>query len=336
MIPVFRPTVRRADMEAVLYQLVEDALAPGDVSRAFASELAGVCGALRGVVLRDLERAVSVVCDSLGLVSGDRVAVMPLLPSVYGDVFSSRGIEVVLVDVDVEAASPLGLDGLADVKAVFWGVPLGVVPDMRAFSALGVPVVMDLSQGLGALWQGEPVGSFADFVIVGLEESGVVTSAGGAFAGVVSRRFSSAFKACVEKLPGFVFLSDMNAALGKTQLAQLDYFLERRREIFDFFSSSLMQSRHSAFGPGADGSSDVAFSFPVVLSSSVRAVLDYAKKQGVEVLMAFEDSVFTRFRSDDLCKGAELLVSSCVIFPLYPLLSRESVEFVSKVIATLP
>ncbi|MEM5948693.1 DegT/DnrJ/EryC1/StrS family aminotransferase [Spirochaetia bacterium 38H-sp] len=336
LIPVFRPTVRRVDMEAVLYQLVEDALAPGEVSEAFADGLADFCGASQGVVLRDLERAISLVCDSLGLVSGDKVAVMPLLSSVYGNVFVSRGIDVVFVDVVPSSGFPVSFDGLDGVKAVFWGIPLGVVPDMSFFSSLGVPLVMDLSQGLGALWNGESVGGFADFVVVSLEESGIITSAGGAFAGVVSRKFVSGFKGAVASLPSFYFLSDMNAALGKTQLAQFDFFISKRREIFDFFTSALMQSRHSGFGPGADGGTDVPFSFPVVLSSSIKDVMVYAKKQGVEVMRIFGDSLWSGFESDVFCKGAELLVSSCIVFPLYPLLSHESVELISRVIATLP
>ncbi|ADN01829.1 DegT/DnrJ/EryC1/StrS family aminotransferase [Spirochaeta thermophila] len=336
-IPLFRPSIRRRDMEAVLAQMVDERLAPGEVSRTFARDLSKVLGAVDGVAFREYERALLTLMGVLELSPGDRILASPLLPAVYGEVWARLGVDVVVADVDPRTGDPRGVEDLVDgVRAVFWNLPLGVVPHMGTLASLGVPLVLDVSQGVGASWEGAPVGTSASYVVVSLESDGIITTGGGAVIGGCGRKEAQVLARVRAEIHFGNLLSDMNAALGMTQLAQLDEFLERRRGIWDVYLDALMRSRHSGFSSVHEGAVSVPWTFPVLLSSERKAAFQYAKKQGVEAGDAFQDTLIACFDVGRSCPGAEELLRRCLIFPLYPIMSRERVQRVARVIASLP
>jgi perosamine synthetase len=128
----------------------------------------------------------------------------------------------------------------------------------------------------------------------------------------------------------------------------------------------LQKSRHLALAPaaGADGGYDgVSYGFPVLLREGLREVRQYAAKKNVDTQPAFRDSVIavnTAPAEGHVASGdadpdvgagagpaqlataershphARDLLWRCLLFPLYPSLTRKDVHLICKVLSTLP
>jgi dTDP-4-amino-4,6-dideoxygalactose transaminase len=220
--------------------------------------------------------------------------------------------------------------------AVIVDTALGFCPDLEGLSALGIPMVEDVSQGLGAHTGDRRAGTFGSYTVVGLEPEHIITAGGGALVLAGGRKEQSALKSELEALPAEVLLPDVNSALGLTQIRELERFLDRRREVAAPFARAVAGSRHRMPAQPGDGE-NVFYSFPVVLETGMKEVVAYARKHDVEVVAAFAESVLSR-RGDleESLPQAAAYYLRCVRFPLYPLLRNSEAERISRILATLP
>jgi len=367
MILFSRPSIKRRDMDAVLSCMVEDTLGPGERTRAFCAALGEYLGMQEGGAFREYRRAVRAAFLSLELAPGSRPAISVLAPRAYYEVAVELGLAPILFDV--EASSGV-IDGAALEQALPEGIaavvldhPLGFVPDHEAVYALGVPVIEDISHALGAHDGTRLVGSGARFSVMALETDCIITTGGGAVVLPGARKERSALRNHITELESDTMLPDMNAALGLTQMKELPKFIERRMEISAYFQKAIAPGAHKSLQQRGDAE-NLCYAFPVVLETGVGSVIDYAKKNKVVVQPAFGDSILThliRLRAADEVQANEVQVENaedaqhafltpdpdsfpvardlarrCVLFPIYPTLSRQEVETVSRVLSTLP
>ncbi len=330
-------------MNSVLTCMVSDQLGPGVRLDEFTSELARRLDGASAIAVREYERAITLAFDSLGLGSGDKLLISPLAPAVYADVLRARGIEPVFCEVD-QSTGMLDIDmaermvGDASPKAILLDCPLGAADSLDRFVQLETPIVEDASHGLGAGENSPTIGTIGRYTILSLEPEAVFTTGGGAAVVARGRAERSALKKAVEVLRPTALLPDMNAALGLAQIRSLDSYIARRREVADLFRRSAMRGRHRSL---AGSESSVPFAFPVLLDGAAKDVIGYARKKDVEVVWAFAESVMAIADSWDACTAeafpnASALLLRCVLFPLYPTLTKGDVERISRVLSTLP
>jgi dTDP-4-amino-4,6-dideoxygalactose transaminase len=339
-IPIVRPSIKRADMDSVLTCMVSDSLGPGALGQKLVKDMCEYLGLAGGAALREYGRAVKLSLVSLGLERGARVLISPLAPRVYWDAFADLGIEAVFSDVEGDngclgpsAPEPHLAGGLA---AIVVHANLGFAPAMDALAEYGVPLIEDISCAVGAHTGTKKLGSFGNYVIVSLEPEGVITAGGGVLLLGKGRKELAALSGFTGELPGDVFLPDFNAALGITQVKNIERFIERRREIASVFSHAVMQSRHKILTQGGEGE-NVFFSFPVLLDSGMKDVQAYARKKGVETEGAFHNAIITRLPQEDLpFPAARSFFLRCLLFPLYPALTKTGIGQIEKLLSTLP
>jgi dTDP-4-amino-4,6-dideoxygalactose transaminase len=133
-----------------------------------------------------------------------------------------------------------------------------------------------------------------------------------------------------------LFLPDFNSALGITQIKTVERFIERRKEIAQVFSRAVMQSRHKILIQKGEGE-NIYYSFPIVIDSGMKDVQSYARKKGIETKPAFTGSIIA-FLPEDERKWpvAASLLLRCLLFPLYPTLTKLGIGQIEKVLTTLP
>lgn len=334
-------------MDSVLTCLVNDTLGPGEKSSELAAAVAHYLGIGGGVSLRERSRAFSIALDHLDLRPGAKLAMDPLLPAVYHDVVVNHGLEPLYVDV-AEHVPCIDAGLLEDLDeppgAVVTHTSLGFVPDMERIERLGVPILEDISEGLGSNTGDRPAGSYGRFVIVAMEPDSIVTAGGGALLLASTKADAARLKSAVDQLPGDARLPDMNAALGLTQLKQIERFISRRAELAAAFTRAVMRGRHSVPSQPGDAQ-NVHFSFPVLLSGAVVDVRAYCRKKGVETELAHADTIFALTRNHDAdtkplerdaYPHSRAAALRCLRFPLYPALTGNEAESVQRVLSTLP
>ena len=327
-------------MGSVLSCIVSDKLGPGEISRELVSRASQLLGHAGGATLCNTYLGLSAALEALGLVSGDPVIIPALAPSVWLRVLSDKGLQPLVADVEPESASidPQEVGRLVQkgAKAILVHHTLGVIVDVEALRAHGLPILEDASQGLGGKLGENACGSKADICLISLEPENIVTCGGGALVLVKTRQLLTVLRRIVEGSPLYSPLADMNAALGISQVAALENFVRVRRDVTAVFSQSLAKSRHRSLVPRMEAE-NVFSSFPVCLKDGMKEARQYALKKNVDTIPAFADAVAAL---DDgpgsQCVNARSLVLRCVLFPLYPMLGKRDVEAVCKVLATLP
>ncbi len=133
-------------------------------------------------------------------------------------------------------------------------------------------------------------------------------------------------------------MTDMNAALGSVQLANLPEDSSVRRSINSLYRDSLMRTEHRQFGLSLADFEGSAQAFAVFLNSKPEDSVAFAKKYGVPVQMTFKDSIAASYDGDIFSDFpvAAAMCSRTVSFPVYPFLKKEEMEMTAKVIAHLP
>lgn len=343
-VPVFRPFIKRRDMDAVLTSLVSDAANTGVETEAFVAEALEVVACEAGAAFRELSRGVRVAIDALELAPGSRIALPVLAPALYARAIREAGHEPVLLDCleanpCLDAAEAARLHAESPLAAIFVCFSLGFRPDMAALRGLGLPLLVDLSESVSPALAAGGV-DCGDIALFGLEANHLLTAGGGVLVAAKGRKEALALGRACADLPAGAYLQDLNAALGRSQLRQLDYFMQKRDEMRELFRRSALRGRHQLPIPVGEGAA-VPYGFPLLVQSSVPEVQAYARKKNVETCLAFAASVIHDNQASPDFEPRRFprsygFLMRCLLFPLYPGMTGKELEMIDKVIASLP
>jgi perosamine synthetase len=337
-IALFKPTIKRKDMDSVLTCLVSDQIGPSALADDLIQIISEDLGTVGGCALREFPRALSLLIDALKLSEGDSVIISPLAPQIYCRVFAEKGIVPLYADVDAKGAmDPAKAASLMDQnpKVLFVVHPMGFLQPMEELEQLGLPLVEDISQSLGAELNGRKGGSWGTYVLLGMEFHHIITSGGGTLLLCRGDEEKVSLEEKHSELSGESFLTDMNGSLGLVQWAQLDVFLEKRRQLAELFDRSSSRGRHIPFKP-VEGENPSWYAYPLYLKDSLKEIRQYARKKGVETAMAFAGTCIDFMEDRSACPVASRLAMGTLLFPLYPMMGQKNGELISRVLTTLP
>ncbi|HAK46590.1 MAG TPA: DegT/DnrJ/EryC1/StrS aminotransferase family protein [Spirochaeta sp.] len=338
-ISVYKPSIKRKEMDAVLNCMVSDRIGFGKSASQLVKDLSDYLGLKGGHAFKEYYRAIKTAVNGLGLEKGDAVIVSALAPNLYVMVLEEAGLEPLIADVDQDSSLidiELIESAAEDAKAIIVNYEMGFVPDMERISETGLTVIEDISMALGARIEENKAGTFSRFTVINMDEDGLITTGGGAAVLASSRKDVSILNEIANGFHPSVFLPDMNASLGIVQLKHLEEYLESRDEIADIFTKSLMRSKHKKLIQ-KDEAVNVNYSFPVVLETGIHEVSAYARKKNVLTESAFSGSVAAYSEEvQSNCPNAKKLLMRCVNFPLYPMLGKSNIAVISRVLSSLP
>ncbi|MFQ6103587.1 MAG: DegT/DnrJ/EryC1/StrS family aminotransferase [Candidatus Glassbacteria bacterium] len=328
-----RPTIADDDIEAVARTLRSGWLSQGEEVRSLEAELARMVGMRGGVCVSSGTAALHLALVAVGVREGDRVA-MPgyCCPSVLHAVRLAGGLPV-LVDID-----PLKLVIDADdlVKKVRGGVRalilvhlLGYPGPVEIRKDLGVDIafIEDCAQSLGASVDSAPVGSFGDVGVFSFYATKLITTGEGGM--VVSDDVEllsrvGEMRSARTGGNGISFnytMSDVQAALGRSQLAKLNSFLEKRKRLAGLYRSELADC-NLRFIEEIKGREPAHYRFVVgIEGKDLQDVITGMAKRRIECRRPFEEPVFMLLGENNLI-GCRLAYSKLLSLPIYPSLGE--------------
>jgi len=270
MIPYGRQNIIDADIAAVVEVLQSDWLTQGPGIAEFETTVAQACQARHGVAVCNATSALHIACLALGVGPGDLVWTSPNTFVASANCARYCGADIDFVDIDPHTLN-LCPARLADKLRSARGagrLPKVVVAvhfagrscDMQAIAALaaeyGFRIIEDASHAVGAEYRGLPVGacqysditvfSFHPVKIITTAEGGLLTTNDTALASHLARLRSHGIVQGSEQLGdepagaweyqqvelGFNYrMTNLQAALGVSQMARLDAFIARRRRL---------------------------------------------------------------------------------------------------------
>ncbi len=274
-IPYGRQEVTRADIAAVEAVLRSDFLTQGPAVPRFEVALAAACGAKHAVAANSATSALHLACLALGLGPGDALWTSPnsFVASANCGLYCGARVDFVDIDPRTYNMCPHALEAkLRAAKAP----PKVVVPvhfagqpcDMAAIGALaqqyGFRVLEDASHAVGARDAGAPVGACAhsDIAVFSFHPVKIVTTGEGGAAltrdDALAARMALLRSHGVTRDPGLMThapegpwcyqqvalgfnhrMTDMQAALGASQLERLGVIMLRRRTIAARYDAAL-------------------------------------------------------------------------------------------------
>ena len=178
------------------------------------------------------------------------------------------------------------------------GHPADLDPIVDAAHGHGLPVIEDVSESLGARYQGRPLGSLGDLACFSFNGSKVVTAGGGGM--VVTRRRDWAERArflttqakadpleYVHHEVGYNYrLPNLNAALGLAQMEQLPAVLAAKRRIADTYRAACAAWPGVAAMPSAPWAESTFWLFTLRLADATLKerdrVLSHLNRAGIQ------------------------------------------------------
>lgn len=280
MIPYGRQHVTEADIQAVTEVLRSDFLTQGPAVPRFEQAVAEHVGSRHAVAVNSATSALHIACAALGLGPGDWLWTSPITFVASANCALYCGAQVDFVDIDPRTYNlcPKQLRRKLEAAKTQGRLPKIVVPvhfsgqscDMAAIHALaleyGFKVVEDASHAIGARFRGQPVGNcrYSDITVFSFHPVKIITSAEGGMAltndaqiaGRMELLRSHGMTRDPERMEGdphgpwyyqqidlgFNYrMTDMQAALGTSQLSRLDEYLERRHVLASRYDSLLAE-----------------------------------------------------------------------------------------------
>ncbi|AHL32871.1 spore coat protein [Pseudomonas brassicacearum] len=268
--PYGRQSINQADIDAVMEVLTSPWLTQGPTIERFEKALAEHCQANHAIAVCNATAALHIACLAAGLGPGDRLWTSPNTFVASANCGRYCGAEVDFVDIDpgtLNLDAKLLADKLATAelagklpKIVVAVAFAGQSCDMQAISQLsaryGFTLIEDAAHGVGASYLGRPVGcgqyaamtifSFHPVKIITSAEGGMVLTNHAEFAERLRRLRSHGITGDPRQMSvpdtglwyyqqlelGFNYrMTDLHAALGLSQLARLDAFVARRRQL---------------------------------------------------------------------------------------------------------
>ncbi|UXZ95004.1 UDP-4-amino-4,6-dideoxy-N-acetyl-beta-L-altrosamine transaminase [Pseudomonas phytophila] len=270
MIPYGRQDITQADIDAVVGVLQSDFLTQGPMVPKFEGMIADYCNAKHALAVNSATSALHIACLALGLGPGDLLWTTPVtfVASANCGLYCGARVDFVDIDprtynLDVEALEHKLLEAQRNdqLPKVLVAVHLCGQPcDMERIHALsqqfGFRVIEDASHAIGGKYQGLPIGncrysditvfSFHPVKIITTAEGGMVTTNNAQLAQKMGLLRSHGITRDPEQMThdadgpwyyqqidlGFNYrMTELQAALGVSQMGRLDDYVARRHEL---------------------------------------------------------------------------------------------------------
>ncbi|WP_332446710.1 DegT/DnrJ/EryC1/StrS family aminotransferase [Sphaerochaeta sp.] len=341
LIPFYKPTLRRKDMDAVLQTMVDERIGPGERKNAFLKEFCAQVGAQGGIVVRSFPQALRNALLLCQLPQGSTIGVSALSPQIYATIAEELGYHLELGDIDPEHGCLSVYEAKrlveAGCSALLIHEPMCQIPHLADYRQFGVRVIEDISQSFASAYDDQVAGSWGDLILCSFEEDSVISTAGGAALVYKNEQDGVLLRRLFKPLQEFEELPDLNAALGIIQLAGLDEHIAKRREFHALFSKALLKTQHKLYGIGNIDFQPNGYGFCVILDSKAEEAIKFANKYQVSAKKTFSESLIKPFLDCfDLYPNAIPPALRSLSLPIYPFLKQSDVELLMKVISHLP
>lgn len=260
LLPYGRQVIDEADIEAVVSVLRSVWVTTGPMVEAFERAFAGFVGAEHAVSVSSGTAALHTAMAALGVGPGDEVIVPPITFAATANAVVFQGGTPVFADVDPDTLllDPAEVERLitprtrAVVAVDYAGQPCDYAALRQIAARHGAVLVADACHALGAEDRGRRAGTLADLNVFSFHpvkhlttgEGGMITTSSAEYAERM-RRFRNhcitrdhhertahgAWRYEITGLGWNYRLTDIQCALGGSQLTKVDGWLQRRREI---------------------------------------------------------------------------------------------------------
>jgi perosamine synthetase len=371
MIPYGKQTIEQDDIQAVVDVLQSDFLTTGPKIAEFEQTVADYVGAKYAVAISNGTSALHAACFAAGIGPGDEVITTPLTFAASANCVLYCGGTPVFADVDPKTYNIDPEDirrKITDRTKAIIAVHLAGQPcDMDAIHSIarehGLIVIEDGAHALGSVYKGKKVGSMSDMTTFSFHPVKPITTGEGGM--IVTDKEDFYKKMVLFRSHGITRddsmmtrndgpwfyqqfdlgynyrITDIQCALGCSQMKKLDRFLARRKEIVARYNEAFADC-DNIITPYQLSDTESGWHLYIVQVKNCdrRQVFEAMREKGIGVnvhyIPVYMHPYYQEHGYENVhCANAEEIYSHIISLPLYPGLTSEQQDYVIDTLKSL-
>ncbi len=361
-IPYGKQTIDDDDIKAVVEVLKSDFITTGPKIDEFERKVADYVGARYAVAIANGTAALHAACFAAGIGDGDEVITTPITFAASANCALYCGAKPVFADIDKESYNI----SLADIKekitektksiiAVhFTGQPCEMDEIHKIAKENNLIVIEDAAHALGADYKGKKIGSLSDMTTFSFHPVKHITTGEGGMIVTNDEKFYERLKLFrthgitreekylskndgpwyYEQIDlGYNYrITDIQCALGVSQMDKLDGFVAKRRTLVERYNKAFENISEIVTPKQVDGCNN-SYHLYVIQVNNRLDVFNKLRAAGIGVnvhyIPVYKHPYYQKNGYDKVyCPNAEDYYEHCISLPLYPKLTIEEQDYV--------
>lgn len=372
-LPYGKQFIDKEDIQGVINILNGDYLTTGPAIEEFEKKVAKYVGAKYAVALSNGTAALHAACYAAGIKEGDEVITSPITFAASANCILYCKAKPVFADINPdtynidpkEIESKITSKTKAIIPVHFTGQSVDLDPIIELAKKYNLIVIEDAAHALGTKYKGNYIGSISHMTEFSFHPVKTVTTGEG---GIITTNCEQLYEKLLlfrthgitrnEKLMitkedgpwhyeqidlGYNYrITDLQCALGTTQMDKIDFFIKRRKELVNRYNKELSKidgiiiQKEEEFSDTSRHLYIIKLDlnkFKVGRKEIFQALISENIGVNVHYLPVYLHPYYQRLGYEKgLCPRAEELYKSIITLPLYPSMSDEDFNDVIKAI----
>lgn len=326
-----KPCLTAKDQSAIDAVLRSGMIAEGGLVKKFEYAVGRYLSLRGGIATSSGTSALVLALKALDVGTGDEVIMPTYVCRSVWDAVSATGAKPVLCDIgddwcmNLETTKP---HITACTKAIIIVDIFGIAADVGPISGLGIPVIEDCCQAFGARGHGRMAGTFAKLCVLSFHATKLLTTGEGGMVLTNDAELLEKMRELKQGKSGRLVvryrqpMTDLQAALGLSQLSQYDSFLQRRCSIADFYFNQLKDLPVRL--PYFIRDQSIFFRFPLRIRGDFDNLRVLFDAEGIQVRRGVDSLLHRECGMDQWdFPVAERCYAETLSIPIYPALDQE-------------
>lgn len=367
MIKLSKPSIGKDEIEAVKKVLLSGQLVHGEECNLFEKELSAYLNCEDVVLVSSCTAALHLSLIALGIGKGDAVIVPAFTFPATVNAVELTGARPILVDVslntyDIDVTkieeTINNWHGSEKIRAIVpvheFGCPVEMTKIMHIANKYSLLVIEDAACALGSMYNGKKIGTFGSAGCFSFHPRKAITTGEGGAIAVNDKNLAEKLRvlrnhgikyvnnAADFVLPGYNYrMTNLQAALGRTQLKKFDMWLQKRNKLQEIYREQLSNLKFISLPKNINGHSWQTFM--IILNEQINRseFIFNLRNQGVEAnlgaqaihCLKYYKEKYNYQESDFL--NADKLYKYGVAVPFYQDMAEDDVAFVCNKIVSL-
>jgi perosamine synthetase len=361
-LPYGKQWIDNDDIEEVLTVLKGDYLTTGPYINQFEQAVANYVGAKYAVAFSNGTAALHGACFAAGIGEGDEVITTPMTFAASANCILFQRARPVFADIEKNTYNidPLSIEEKINenTKAIipvdFTGQPVNLDAIYEIAKKYNLIVIEDAAHALGAMYKGKKIGSLSDMTMFSFHPVKHITSGEG---GMITTNSEEYYKKLIQfrshgitrdvdsndswyyemQFLGFNYrLTDIQAALGESQLRKLDKFIQKRKNYVEIYNEAFkgMQELEIPYQEEVGQSSWHLYIIRLNLNQLTcnrKVIFEELQSLNIGVNVHYIPVYYHPYYQQlgyekGICPNAEKLYEEIITLPLFPAMNEDDVN----------